>query len=481
MVRRDYLKFALAAGVFAALWFLLAGLDPTQRTVGAVFGAAVTLWISEALPLAVTALISTVLLIILGAAEPRQAFSAYGDPVIMLFIGSFMLAKSMTVSGLDRRLALLLLRYDWATRTPGRVMLSMGVISLTLSLFVSNTAVTAMMLPIGLSVLKVMRADNLERPYATGLLLMLAWGSTVAVGTLISTPPNLIGHRFIEDKTGLSIGFLEWMMFGMPISILMLFMIWGLLMLTYARQAPSSDHAGEFARRELRGLGSLTARERNTLIAFFVALTLWVSPGLVQMFLGREHEVSVWMNTRITAAVAAVVGASCLFLFRHQGEPTLSWERAATIDWGTILLFGGGIALGRAMLDSGLAMTAGDALASLTGVQSLWGVTALSTGISTTVSELASNTASATTVVPVAIGLADSAGVDAIAPALGTTLGASLGFMLPISTPPNAIVYSSGLVPPARMMRSGIVLDLIGFGVIMLCLMTILPLMGLTR
>jgi solute carrier family 13 (sodium-dependent dicarboxylate transporter), member 2/3/5 len=477
---RDAYKFALAGGAFLLFWFLLSGLEPPQRAVGAVFAAAAVLWVSEALPLAVTALMSTVALVVLGVAPPREIFSSYGDPIIFLFLGSFLLAKSMTTSGLDRRLAFLLLRHEWATRSPGRVMLSMGLIACTISLFVSNTAVTAMLLPIGLSVLRVMGEDDRQRPFSTGLLLMVAWGSTIAVGTILSTPPNLIGVSHIERVTGLRIGFVDWMLFAMPITLVMLFATWLVLMALYGRGARRASGTASLARAELMSMGRLTAPERNTMIAFSTALALWLAPAVLQATHGREHVVAVWANDRITTPVAALVGAFMLFLLRVPGgAPTLKWERAATIDWGTILLFGGGIALGRAMFDTGLASLAGTSLANLTGVSTLWGVTGLSALLSTTVSELASNTASATTIVPVSIGLAESAGVSVIAPALGATLGASLGFTLPVSTPPNAIVYSSGLVKPSQMMAAGLIMDVVGFATVMLVLRYALTAMGL--
>jgi sodium-dependent dicarboxylate transporter 2/3/5 len=157
----------------------------------------------------------------------------------------------------------------------------------------------------------------------------------------------------------------------------------------------------------------------------------------------------------------------------------MNWRTAASIDWGTILLFAGGIALGQAMFESGLAKSLGEMAAEASGARTVWGITALVTAAAIMLSELASNTAAATTLVPVAIGLAEGAGVSPVAPALGVALGASMGFMLPVSTAPNAIVYSSGLVPAREMLKSGILIDIIGFIVVMAGLMLILPAMGL--
>lgn len=476
------LKLVIALVVFTLFWFLLMDLDPKQRAVGAVFAGAVVLWVSEALPLAVTALLSSVFLVLLGASTPEIVFSSYGSPIIMLFLGGFILAKSMTVSGLERRIALMILQQRWATLTPSRVLLTIGVITCTFSLFVSNTAVTAMMLPIGLSILKTMNVYRRNENYANAMLLMLTWGSSVAVGTILATPPILIAIGLIEAETKVRIGFVDWMKIGMPLTVVMLLGCWLLLRLIYGRNAPASEQASNFAKKELSGLGKLKVSERNTLIAFFCALALWLAPGIISPILGSEHEFSKFLNERITAPIAALIGASLLFILPHkeneQGR-TLSWKQAATIDWGTILLFGGGIALGKVLLDTGMAQTVGEALKNISGVDSVWAITAVSILIATIMSEFASNTASATTVVPIAIGLANSAGVSPIAPAIGAALGASFGFTLPISTPPNAIIYSSGLIPASQIMKAGIVLDIVGFFIIFFGLRLLLPLTGL--
>ncbi len=478
MTRR---KFAAALGAFAAAWLL--PLPVPQRAVAATFAAAVVLWVTEGLPLAVTALLSTSFLVLLGVMPVAKAFQAYGDPVIMLFIGSFLLAKAMEVSRLDRRLSFLLLRYPWATRTPARLMLSMGATAAVISMFVSNTAVAAMLLPIGVGLLAALGVQTRGAPYAVGLLLMLTWGASIGgVGTIVGTPPNLIVLSHIFQVTGRRIGFLEWMVFGIPIMVTMLAGCWVLLRLLYGRRSPSAAQTSEVAAAELRTMGPLRPTERNTMIAFFITLALWLLPGALDLLWGSQHRLTVLVSTRLDAPVAALLGASLLFLLPARGAEegrALTWQQAVTIDWGTVLLFGGGIALGRAMFESGLAATVGRAAAVLAGSGSLWAVTAISTALAIFMSELASNTASAATIVPLAIGLAQGAGVSPIAPALGAGLGASFGFMLPISTPPNAIIYSSGLIPTWQMVRTGIIIDALGFVVVMLWLWVLLPLLGL--
>jgi solute carrier family 13 (sodium-dependent dicarboxylate transporter), member 2/3/5 len=467
---------------FGIVYFLLRGFGHDMAVIGAIFGMTVALWITELIPLAVSSLLATTLLIVIGGVPEKTAFGAFGDPIIPLFIGSFLLAKAMDLCGLSRRFAYIILRMRWANRSAIGLMLALGVVSASISLFVSNTATTAMMLPIGLAVLGALDEQKQGSRYAIGAMLMLTWGSSVAVGSPVSTPPNLIGISLIDQATGIRLSFVEWMRFAMPITVTVLVMAWGILWLLYGRNAPSTSGAGNTASVALHDLGPMKQSEKSVLAAFLVAFTLWVTPDVLQGVLGQEHPVAAWAKANVTTAVSAIVAASLLFLLPARdraGGKALNWMEGTKIDWGTILLFGGGIALGQALFQSGLAREMGDLAAQISGAQSMWAITALMIVSAIILSELASNTASATTLVPVAIGLAEGAGVNPIAPALGAAIGASFGFMLPVSTAPNAIVYSSGLVPPREMMKAGIILDVSSAVVIWVMLRLFLPPLGL--
>lgn len=477
-------KWGIPLVTFFAAWLSGSSLTNDQRSIGAVFALTVALWITEALPLAVTALLSTTMLVLIAGIDEKIAFGAYGDPIISLFIGSFLLAKAMEVTGLDQRLVWWILKQPWASGSAGRLLFATGIVSCVISLFVSNTATTAMLLPVVAGIIIAMNASGTR--FATGMMLMLTWGSSVAVGVPVGTPPNLIAMGLIEKATGHRIGFLEWMAFGLPITALMVIGAWIALRLHDLRKPPSTKAAYNLAVRQYAGLPPMSTGERNTLIAFFTALVLWIAPDLIaaifQVTTGSSPDMVGWLQKRVTATVASLIGASLLFLLPAGGDSggrTLTWKQALGIDWGIVLLFGGGIALGQAMFSSGLAKTMGDSLASISGANSLWAITALCIILAILLSELASNTAAATAIVPVAIGLAQGAGVSPIAPALGAAIGASFGFMLPVSTPPNAIIYSSGHVTSGQMARRGFLIDLLGFAVTLLCLRLILPLLGL--
>jgi sodium-dependent dicarboxylate transporter 2/3/5 len=458
-----------------------------KATIGALFAFTVVLWMSELLPVAVASLLSTCLLIATGQAGEKAAFAAYGDPIVPLFIGSFILAKAMEQTGLSDRFAYRILQLRWTSSSPHALLFALGLVPCLLSLLVSNTATTAMMLPIGLSVLSAIGQRTQQSPFAYGTMLMLTWGSSVAVGLPVGTPPNLIGLGMIEKATGTRIGFAQWMAFAMPITAISLLVCWGLLLLLYGRTHRQVTPAGlaearELAAAGLQRAGAWTPSERVVMTAFGVALLGWALPDLAEMCFSKQHDVTKLLQSRLPAPVPAILACVVLFSLpcrdRESGR-AIDWREASQIDWGTILLFAAGIALGQALFASGLAKDLGTLAAEASGARDVWAITALCIAASIVLSELASNTAAATTLVPVAIGLSEAAGVSPIPAALGVALGASFGFMLPVSTAPNAIVYSSGLVPSREMLRAGVLLDIVSFFVIFGALRVILPMIGL--
>jgi sodium-dependent dicarboxylate transporter 2/3/5 len=476
------IKFLVACGLSALVWMLAPGLEPAARMTAAVFVLTVALWMTEAIPLAATSLLGATVLVITGTMTEKDAFGVFGNPIILLFIGSFMLARAMEDCGLDQRIAYLILARKWATKSAATVLFWIGLISCVISLFVSNTATTAMLLPVGLTILKALNRNRVDTKVSWSFLLMLTWSSSIAVGTIIGTPPNVIGVALIEEATGVSINFVQWAIFAMPITAVMLGLGWLMLTRWGKEEKPDTAAAHAVACERLAALGRVKPSEWAVMACFSISLAGWLTPGLLQYILGAENPTAMWWDERMPEAVAALAGACLLFVIPVADAPgrrALSWSQAAKIDWGTVLLFAGGLALGKAAFDSGLAQTAGEALAQATGVSDVWAITALAILMAIALSELASNTASASTVVPVVIALSEGAGVSPLAPALGAVIGANLGFMLPISTAPNAIVYSSGLLPAKVMMRAGFVYDLAGFAVTWVCLRVFLPMMGL--
>jgi sodium-dependent dicarboxylate transporter 2/3/5 len=271
----------------------------------------------------------------------------------------------------------------------------------------------------------------------------------------------------------------------LPLFAVMGLVLFGLLIVlnpAQARHQPSRDDLRQYLDRQRDALGPWTAGQINTLFAFAVAVTLWMLPGFVSLVTDGQDPLSEFLNHRFPEAVVALIAAGLLFMLPvdwRRGEFTIRWEDAVQIDWGTLLLFGGGLSLGTLMFQTGVAEALGRSVVASTGADSLWGLTAASIVLGIVLSEVSSNTASANMVIPVAIALAQAAGVSPIPPALGACLGSSYGFMLPVSTPPNAIVYGTGLVPITRMLRAGILFDVLGFAIIFVGLRILCPWLGL--
>jgi len=454
---------------------------PAHR-LAAVFAFVVVYWVTEAAPMAATAVAGPVLAVLLQVAPARQVLAPFADPIIFLFIGSFMLAEAMFVHGLDRRIAFTALSLRWVGRSPFRVVVAFGLVSTVLSMWISNTATAAMMLPIALSVVSHLRGTHANAGrdvgrFALAMMLMTAYGASIGgMATPVGTPPNLIGIALFERATGTHISFFSWMVLGVPVTASMFALMAGYFWLTCLKGTTLTMGRAGFVVEELRRLGPPTRGQRNVLAAFALTVALWLTPGVLAVAgLGDSRAAAVF-GASVPEAAAALIGALLLFVLPIDWPSrrfTLTWEEAVRIDWGIVLLFGGGLALGGLTFTTGLAEAAGRGLFAWMPVQSSLAFTAIFTALGSSISEVASNTASATMIIPIAIGVSQAAGIDPVAPVLGVTLAASMAFMMPISTPPNAIVYSSGYVPITAMIRHGIVLDIVGFFVIVVLVMAL--------
>lgn len=453
--------------------------------LAAILGWVVIYWMTEPIPIPITALLGPALCVVVGVAPSKEVLAPFAHPLIFLFIGSFFIARAMQVHGIDRRFALWILSFSFIGNSPYRILFAFGAISAFLSMWLSNTATTAMMLPIALGVLQTLKGLSPERmdSYRTGFMLMIAYAASIGgIGTVIGSPPNLIGVGLIEQQLGLKITFLTWMAFGIPLFMVMYLVLYFFLLLLHRPDRSKIPGMGAYLRSRKEALGKWTPGQANTTLAFLVAVFLWTLPGFLALSYGTESEVYKWYTSHLPEGVVALIASGLLFLLPvnfRKGELTLSWRNAVSIDWGTILLFGGGLSLGSLMFKTGLSDAIGKGLVDFFAVETLWGITALAIFVGILSSELTSNTASASMVIPVMMAIATSAGVSPVLPALGACLGASFGFMLPVSTPPNAIVYGSGLVPITRMVRAGIIFDVAGFIILWIALRGFFPLLGL--
>jgi solute carrier family 13 (sodium-dependent dicarboxylate transporter), member 2/3/5 len=472
--RRRTIGLWLAPAVLLVLLLLPMPLSGAGHRMAAIIGLVVVLWMTEALPMAVTAMLGPMLAVVFGVADARSALAPFADPIIFLFIGSFILAEAMFVHGVDRRIAFTALSSPFVGSSAIRVLVVYAAVATALSMWISNTATTAMMFPIGLSIVNhLMRAAPRDetsrqsvRQFALGLMLLTSFGASVGgMATPVGTPPNLIGIGMLERIAHVRISFFQWMALGVPIVVL-LFGFLVVLFSSTARGLRVGEGSGDLVREELRRLGPLSPAERNVLVAFAITVALWVAPGLFTIGGWDETAFARAYAKAMPEGIAAMVGAMLLFVLPVDWRArrfTITWDQAVRIDWGIVLLYGGGLAIGGLAFSTGLADALGRGITAWLPSHSSFVLTALFTATAIVLSEATSNTASANMIVPVAIAVAQAAGVRPVEPALGATLGASMGFMMPISTAPNAIVYSSGFIPITAMMRYGIALDVVAF------------------
>jgi sodium-dependent dicarboxylate transporter 2/3/5 len=491
---RKSIGYFLGPVLAVILYFIpMPSISPQAHMLTVIIGWVVVWWITEPVPIPVTAVLGAALCVVLGVADAKTVFRPFADPIIFLFLGSFILAKSMSVHGLDKRIAFGIMSLKWVGNSSLKILFVFGAVSAFLSMWISNTATTAMMLPIGIGItyaLADMIAEKTGKKvtperlkFGTGMMLMAAYGSSVGgIGTPVGTPPNIIGIAMIQKFLNINIPFFQWMIVAVPILLIMFVVLFIEMSLFHKPEMSRIEGSRHYVQVEKAKLGNWTRGQKNSLIAFLITVLLWITPGLFAVIIGTGSSLYKTYDALMPEGVAAIIGAVLLFILPiswKKREFTISWRQAVGIDWGTLLLFGGGLTLGNLMFQTKLAESIGRGLLEFSGASSVWAVTLAAIYISMFVSETTSNTASANMVVPVIISLSLAANINPIPPAIGAALGASCAFMLPVSTPPNAIVYGSGMVSITKMMKTGVVLNIIAGLIIWLGLRFTLPLAGL--
>jgi sodium-dependent dicarboxylate transporter 2/3/5 len=466
-------------------------LTPEAQSLAVILAGVVVLWVTEALPLPVTALLGAVACVVAGVAPAKEVFRPFSEPLVFLFLGSFMLAEAIRVHGLDRRLAFAVLGLPAVGERPGRILAAVALVSATISAFISNTATTAMMVAIAAGILAAIHdagppagsrdaspaGPRLDPRFATGLMLAVAFAASIGgLATPIGTPPNLIGLAFIRNELGVEVSFLTWCAIGVPVAAILTLFAVLLLGWMFPAGVDRLPGVAELVARERTRLGVWSRGQVSTAIAFGTTVALWIVPGVLGLLLGAKHPLPAWFAAHVPEGVAALLGAVMLFILPGgEGRKALEWEEATRIDWGIILLYGGGMALGELSFSTGLAEALGRSLTGWlpTGPGASVALVAAATLVAVVTSEFTSNTASANMVVPVAMALAAAGGGDPLTAALAATFAASLGFMMPVSTPCNAIVYGTGKIRLRDMIRSGAILDVAGAVVITLMMLVV--------
>jgi solute carrier family 13 (sodium-dependent dicarboxylate transporter), member 2/3/5 len=455
--------------LFAAMLALPApsGMSPEAQRVAALALLMACWWMTEALPLAATALLPIPLLPALGVMTTGAATAPFADPIVFLFMGGFFIALAMQRWGLHRRIALAVVA---AVGTqPGRLVLGFMAATAFLSAWISNTATAVMMLPIGVAVLTVVEGD--EGPLGTALMLGIAYGATIGgVATLIGTPPNAVFAAAAGELLDRPIGFLEWMYVGVPLATVMLVLAWQLIIRRYGLPlGGGSGAADELLRRERAGLGAMGRGERVTAIVFTLTALGWVfrEPKDLGGFTLPGLATALPMLSDSAIAIAGALALFAIPASLERGEFVLDWAWARRIPWEVLLLFGGGLALAAAFVQSGLSVWIGERLALLGTVPALV-LVAIVAAVFCFLTELTSNTATAAMGMPLMVGVAAGTGGDPLVLMAVAALSTSMAFMLPVATPPNAIVFGSGRIRIAQMIRTGWWLNLLAIALVTL-------------
>ena len=418
-------------------------------------------WATEALDVAVTALLPLVTFDVIGVSHIKEAAAAYAHPIIYLFLGAFILALAVQRWNLHQRIALIIL-----TRTgteASRLMAGfMGVAGL-LSMWMTNTSTTVMLIPIALSVVTVIQnhvpdvSKEQGRDFEIALLLGLAFSATIGgMATLIGTPPNALLVAFLEENYAIKVGFVDWMKLGVPVSMVLIPFTWVILTRwVYLIRIPSSEEALGHLSAMKNDLGPITPAEKRVAFIFLLVVLGWVFRGSIVNFFSIEG---------ISDTSIAIMGAIVLFLLpsgNKQQTRLLVWEDLRSLPWGVLILFGGGLSLASAISSSGLAQWLGEGLSPLAAL----GVVVMIFGATTLVvflTEMTSNLATTATFLPVIGAMAVESGIDPMLLCIPITLAASCAFMLPVATAPNAIVFSSGKITVPQMARVGFLVNCFG-------------------
>jgi sodium-dependent dicarboxylate transporter 2/3/5 len=485
----------------AAVYRLLGGgsLGHSGRVVAAVGVLMAVFWLTEALPIPATALLPIALIPLLsgGAIGVREVSEPYANDLIFLFMGGFMMALAMQRWGLHRRIALRIILA--VGDRPSTVVLGFMLASGFLSMWISNTATVVMMLPIALSVVELVRDRLLEDEeqagsavldsiaagefhFAIALLLGTAYAASIGgVATLIGTPPNLMMAAFVSDDLAREISFAGWLPLGLPFAVILLPIAWVLLTrVVFPIRVREIPGGRRLIREELERCGPISRQERLVLAVFLLAASCWV----LRSWLTGIEIAGAMPLAGLSDTGIAIIAALLLFAIPadlRAGEFLLDWRKALELPWGILLLFGGGLSLAAAVRSSGVDRYIGDAIASGANVPPFV-MMALVAGVVILLTELTSNTATTATFLPIAAATAEGMAMDPLLLVIPATMAASCAFMMPVATPPNAIVFGSGELTIPQMCRAGLWLNAISL-VVILVLVWVLggPVLGIGR
>lgn len=457
------------AGSAVFITFLLYPVESDKPEIGSMMAVASLMaiwWIFEVIPLAITALLPVVLLPLLGISDGKTVSSAYFNHIIFLFIGGFLMAIAMQRWNLHKRLALKILRFTGTT--PQRILLGFMLATAFLSMWISNTATAMLMVPIAMSVVGKLEElhEGFTKHSASGIMLGIAYSASLGgIATLVGTPPNLSFARIYHIMFPMApeISFAQWMLFALPLSVVMLAVTWLYLKTMFFRKI-KLDESG----RNILQMPQAKMSQEEKIVAFLFSLLalLWVFRADINLgFVNIAGWAKLFSHPEfLNDGTVGILVALPLFLIpskQEKGKRLMDWEAAAKIPWDIVLLFGGGFALAGGINSSGLADWIGQQLQWTSGIHPLL-IILLVTAAITFLTELTSNTATAEMALPILAGLAQASNIHPVLLMVPAAVAASMAFMLPVATPPNAIIFGTGMVNIRQMARTGFFLNLLG-------------------
>jgi len=469
-------KWGLFIGpVLFLILSLLSGdiISPQADAVLAVALWMIIWWVSEAVHIAVTALLPLLLFPLLNVAEMQEVSQHYGNPIIFLFFGGFVMALALQKVNLHRRIALNIVKLTGTS--PERVILGFMIATAFMSMWISNTASTVVMLPIALSVIQLLIDDEdgftkKDKNFALNMMLGIAIAANAGgIATIIGTPPNSVLIALLESEYQIEISFFQWMQFGLPFS----FVFVGLAYLVLVKwifpcKGIQFSRSAALIREEIKNLGNMTRHEKQVAIIFIITVALWISRGFIQKALP---------NLAINDTLISICGAIAMFAIPasfKKPQFILDWKDTEKLSWGILLLFGGGLALASGMKSSGIVDLVTNAIAASN--WSIYLIVTLLILLMIFMTELMSNVALVTVLAPVIAGIAIGIDIPLLQLLIPITMAASCAFMLPMATPPNAIVFASGHVKVSQMAKIGFILNIIAVILLMLYYLFVIPL-----
>ena len=477
MHNQSYRKLGFWIGL---LLFFSIVLNPTPESlsiegwhVAAVALLMAAWWGTEAVPLPVTALIPLAALPLLQVSSLKETAISYANPHIFLFLGGFILALAIQRSGLHKRLALSVV--SKVNASAGSIVGTFMCISFFISMWVMNTSTTLMLLPICLAICVNIKealpglSNKQIKNFEIALFLGIAYASSIGgMSSLIGTAPNIVFAGFMQENFNIDISFLDWMKIALPIGLIMLvasFII--LTKIIYPSTFEINAATKNKIKKSLEELGKISRDEKKVFIIFLIAASLWI---------GRPYLKYHDMLSGLTDAGIAILAAIILFILPSDNKKSnlLEWDETKKLPWGLLLLFGGGLSLASSISSSGLGQWLGTSFSLLVELKP-WLIILLITTFIVFLTELTSNTATTSTFLPIATSIAVAISVAPISIAIPLVMASSLAFMLPVATPPNAIVYGSGKITIANMIKAGFILNLIGILIISLVSHYLLP------